>query len=63
MDITTSIILRKHSKHINSLHNQINTLKKEIRHLRENREWSAVELANYDWQDLMPKRCECACLR
>jgi hypothetical protein len=51
-----SIILRKQSRHINSLQNQINVLKKEIRFLLENREWSVRELANYDWQDFMPKQ-------
>lgn len=50
MDIPFLIILRNQSRHIKSLQQQINVLKKEVRYLRENREWSATELANYDWQ-------------
>jgi hypothetical protein len=63
MDTPLSIIIRKQSRHINSLQNQINILKKEVRYLRENREWSVAELANYDWQDLMPQKCDVSCLR
>jgi len=61
MDIPFIIILRNQSRHIKSLQHQINVLKKEVRYLRENREWSAAELANYDWQPTR-RECECECL-
>lgn len=59
MDHTLLIILGKQSKHIKSLQYQINILKKQIKELRENREWTAVELANYDWKDLDSQTCPC----
>jgi hypothetical protein len=59
MDHTLLILIGKQSKHIKSLQFQINTLKREIRELRENREWTAVELANYDWKDLERQSCLC----
>ena len=52
MDDTVLAILRKQSRHIKSLQYQVFKLKKEIKQLQNNREWTAVELANYDWQDL-----------
>ena len=61
MDIPFLIILRNQSRHIKSLQHQINVLKKEVRFLRENREWSAAELANYDWQTTRHE-CEGECL-
>ena len=63
MDESFLAILRKQSKHIKSLQYQVFQLKKEIRQLRNNREWTAVELANYDWQDIKEPTYESNFLR